>query len=117
VTIDVDRNWHDTWRGAIGFEYRMTEEWLLRGGFSYDSSPVDADHLLPDIPVGEQYRFSLGIQHDFGDGKVFAFNYTLLYTDIDVDNVALPSDGTVVLDGDYGDSFIHLAGASLSISF
>jgi long-chain fatty acid transport protein len=117
VSIDVDRGWDDTWRLGVGFEYELNEEWLLRGGVSYDSSPVEDDRMLPDIPAGEQYRFSVGVQRDVGDGKVFSLGYTLMYTDIEIDQVALPPGGSVVLDGDYDPSFVHFFGFSLALSF
>jgi long-chain fatty acid transport protein len=117
VVSGLDRNWDDTWRVGLGFEWDFTENWKLRSGFSFDSSPVDDDELLPDIPVGDQYRFSVGLQKDFGQGKVLGLSYTLLYSDIDVDMVALPPSNAVVLDGDYDPAMMHFLGANLIISF
>ncbi len=87
----------------------------MSSGFSYDSSPVDDDQRLPDIPVGEQFRFSLGLKHDFGSGKVFSAHYTLLYQPMDVTQDALP--GGIVLNGEYDPSMVHMIGASFSIAF
>ncbi|MHC4964392.1 MAG: OmpP1/FadL family transporter, partial [Planctomycetota bacterium] len=117
VVADIDRGWEDTWRVGVGFEWDFTEDWKLRSGFSFDSSPVDDDELLPDIPVGDQYRFSVGLQKDFGEGKVLGFSYTMLYSDIDVDMVALPPSNAVILDGDYDPAMMHFFGANLTISF
>ncbi len=117
VAGSIDRNWHDTWRIGLGAEYRATEKWVLRSGFSFDSSPVDLDDRLPDIPVGDQYRFSAGVQHDFGQGKIFGLSYTFLYQDMDIDSVVLPPSNTVTLHGDYNDAYLHIIGISLNISF
>ncbi len=113
----LNRDWEDTWRVGVGFEWDFTENWKLRSGFSFDSSPVDDDELLPDIPVGDHYRFSVGLQKDFGQGKVLGLSYTLLYSDIDVDMVALPPSNSVVLDGDFDPAFMHFFAANLIISF
>ena len=111
----IPRGWDDTWRIGTGIEWAFHEGWKLRSGFSYDSSPVDDDKRLPDIPVGEQYRFSAGIQHDFGHGKVFGASYTMLYQPMDMDNVDL--GGGVVLNGEYDPSFVHIFGMHFSIMF
>ena len=73
--------------------------------------------LLPDIPVGDQYRISVGVQHDFGEGKELGLSYTFLYQDAELDRVTLPPSGAVTLDGDYDNSFVHLVGLTLSLSF
>ncbi|MHC4414908.1 MAG: OmpP1/FadL family transporter [Planctomycetota bacterium] len=111
----IERDWDDTWRVGIGIQWEFNESWTLRSGFGYDSSPVDDDKRLPDIPVGEQYRISFGIQHDFGEGKRFGASYTLMYSPMDVDDVALP--GGVVLNGEYDPAFIHIFGMTFSIAF
>ena len=115
ISGSIPRNWDDTWRIGAGVQWDFRENWRLMGGISYDSSPVDDDQRLPDIPVGEQFRFSAGIQHDFGQGKTFGASYTLLYQPMDVDMVALP--GGIVLNGEYDPSMIHMLGMHFSIKF
>ncbi len=115
ISGSIPRNWDDTWRIGAGVQWEFRENWQMTGGFSYDSSPVDDDQRLPDIPVGEQFRFSLGLKHDFGSGKVFSAHYTLLYQPMDVTQVALP--GGIVLNGEYDPSMVHMIGASFSIAF
>ena len=111
----IPRNWEDTWRVGIGAIYEPWDTWFFRGGFSYDSSPVDDNERLPDIPVGEQFRFSVGVGHDFGQGKTVGLGYTLLYQPMDMDEVALP--GGVIVDGDYDKAIVHMVGLSLNVAF
>ncbi|MHC5113821.1 MAG: OmpP1/FadL family transporter [Planctomycetota bacterium] len=113
--FNIPRDWDDTWRVGGGLEYRFGEGNLLRGGISYDSSPVDDDKRLPDIPVGEQWRFSVGYQHDFGEGKIFGATYTMIYTPMDVTNVALPNGA--VLNGEYDPSFLHILGLTFTLQY
>jgi len=117
LNAGIDRDWKDTWRVGIGAECRASDAWLFRTGFSYDTSPIDDDKRLPDVPAGDQFRFSLGGEHDFGEGKVVAFSYTLLYQPMDIDRVPISPNGAVVLDGEYDRSFVHFFGLSLSITF
>ncbi|MCP3903026.1 MAG: hypothetical protein GY715_05255 [Planctomycetes bacterium] len=111
----IPRGWDDTWRLGGGVQYSFENGGRLRGGISYDSSPVDDDKRLPDIPVGEQWRFSGGYQHDFGDGKIFGVSYTLLWQPMDVTNVALPNGA--VLNGEYDPGFIHILGITYTLEF
>ena len=41
-SIGLDRDWRDTWRIGVGVQYQVMTTTMLRGGFSYDSSPVKA---------------------------------------------------------------------------
>ncbi|MCZ6837528.1 MAG: outer membrane protein transport protein [Planctomycetota bacterium] len=117
ISFTADRNWDDTWHVGIGLEYMMNETWLLRTGFAYDSSPVDDDKLLPDIPVGEQYRFSVGVQKIISTGITFGLSYTLMYSPMEIDKVVLPPSGDVTLDADYDDPFVHFIGMTISLTF
>ena len=50
----------DTWHGALGAEYKYSDQWKFTGGFAYDSSAVsDANRILA-LPLGEAYRMGLG---------------------------------------------------------
>ncbi len=100
----------------------MLEDWLLRGGFSYDSSPVDAEDRLPDVPASEQYRFSAGFQRQAADNIVLGLSYTFLWmANNEIDNVTLPGEtvagGPVILDGEYDPSYLHFFGVSLAVNF
>ena len=116
--VELDRDWDDTWRIGVGVQYQVLEALMLRGGFSYDSSPVSDSKRLPDLPVGEQYRFSFGIQNSLSDTLTASFSYTLIWSGPgDVDQVRLPPDGSVILDGDYDPFFLHVLGLTFSGRF
>lgn len=54
-------NWDDTWRIAVGGDYRYTDALTLRLGLAYDQGPVpDAEHRTPRIPDGDRTWLSLG---------------------------------------------------------
>lgn len=61
-TTTLDLAYQDTWHGALGAQFRASNHWLLSGGFAYDSSPVDSEDRTVSLPVGEQWRVSLGAQ-------------------------------------------------------
>ena len=115
ATMEIDRNWKDTWRIGVGAQYQVLPSLQLRGGFSYDSSPVSASDRLPDLPIGEQYRFAAGIRTELSEFLTSSLSYTYIwFGGGDVDQVALPSTGDVVLDGNYDPNGIHAIGLTFS---
>jgi long-chain fatty acid transport protein len=113
-----ERGWHDTWRTAIGFQYTPIEKLTLQGGFGYDSSPVDADRLLPDIPTSEQFRFSAGLLFRPQSYVELGLSYTFLwFGDMRMNNVALPGPAGVVLDGGYQPDLANFVALSLRVKF
>jgi long-chain fatty acid transport protein len=112
------RGWNDTWRIAAGFQHTRWEKWTFQGGFGYDSSPVKSSRLLPDIPVGEQYRFSVGAQFRPREYVEISASYQFLwFPDLEFDHVALPGTGNVVLNGEYDPASVNQLGLSLRVMF
>ncbi len=81
----IDRNFKDSNRFAVGGEYDLNDSWTLQLGISYDESPVDDSDRMPDIPVEEIIKTSIGtiyqvnekmnvhgyfIAEFLGDGKI-----------------------------------------------
>ncbi|MFC2149850.1 OmpP1/FadL family transporter [Candidatus Auribacterota bacterium] len=62
--LELDRDWSDTWRLGLGVHYRASDNLLLKGGFSYDSSPASIRNRLPDLPVDRQWRFAAGFDYN-----------------------------------------------------
>ena len=112
------RGWSDTWRIGAGLQFVLREKWTLQGGFGYDSSPVGSSRLLPDIPVGEQVRFSAGVQYRPTEYLELSLGYQFLwFPGLDFDGVALPPSGDVVLDGDLDPAHANQAGVGVRVRF
>jgi long-chain fatty acid transport protein len=118
VILPIDRNWRDTWRLGVGAHYQVQERLMLAAGFSYDSSPVTASKRLPDIPVGENYRFSGGLSFDAASNIELGLTYTFLwFGNMEIDQLALPPSQTLILDGKYDPGHVHFVGIHVSFSF
>ena len=63
----IDRNFKDANRYAIGGEYDMNDRLTLQLGLSYDESPVDDSDRMPDIPVEEIIKTSVGAIYRVND--------------------------------------------------
>lgn len=73
-------NWKDTWRIALGGNYRYSNELMLRTGLAFEKGPVpDAQHRTPRIPDGNRTWLSLGLAYEFSEKCGFDFGYTHLF--------------------------------------
>ncbi|WP_144206812.1 OmpP1/FadL family transporter [Shewanella donghaensis] len=115
--LTQNRDWDDVWHYGVGLDYAINKDWNLKLGFSYETSPQDDPYLqTPDIPVGVQKRYSVGVSTYIGDSKLDMF-----YEYADLGNVEIRQDGLIpgtdltgnLLNG-YFDSSIHFVGFSLT---
>lgn len=54
------KNWRNVPSIALGFNYRWTRSFEIRGGYMYDKSPVPAQTLGPDLPDATRNIFTIG---------------------------------------------------------
>lgn len=82
----IDRQWDDVWHLGLGGEYDVGNKWALKLGYSYETSPLDNPALqTPELPVGEQHRYSIGVSRTWDDQSFdIYYQYTDL-GDIDID--------------------------------
>jgi len=72
-------NWHDTWFGSLGLEYRYDERWTFRAGSAYDETPAPDATREPRVPdanrvwlaAGASYRWSDSTEIDLSAGHLF----------------------------------------------
>jgi long-chain fatty acid transport protein len=114
--VSVPRNWHDTYRGGIGARYRFADHWLVQSGYSYDSSPVRDENRTPELPIDEQHRVSVGLQHDFSPHVTMGAAYTFAYLGAaSIDRTLDPSSGH--LQGQYSPDQVHVVSLSFNFGF
>ncbi len=56
----LPQEYEDTWRGAIGVEYLIGDDWEVRGGYSYDHSPAPTETISPFIHDADRHTFNAG---------------------------------------------------------
>ncbi|MGO2276843.1 outer membrane protein transport protein, partial [Pseudoalteromonas nigrifaciens] len=55
-----EENFSDSMRYAIGGDYQLNEDLLLRAGVAFDESPADKNHMSISIPDTDRFWFSFG---------------------------------------------------------
>ena len=112
LSYEVDRNYKDTWHGALGTQYQISDLWRLSFGVAYDSSMVDDEDRTPDLPVGEMWRFGFGAEYEWSETLFVGFGYTLVWEgDLDMDQEKRNIRGeTDRLSGTYENVNLHFFG-------
>ena len=59
--MEIVQNWQNTWIAKIGAELRIDQQWAMRAGYAYLSSPVPSATLSPANPDAHQQDYCLGI--------------------------------------------------------
>ncbi|MCF7484590.1 outer membrane protein transport protein [Vibrio sp. A2-1] len=102
--IPIKRDWDDVWKFAVGADYQLNSDWRLKAGFSYETSPQDDPSMQwVDLPVGEQYRYSVGASTYWDDILIDVF-----YEYADLGSVEMDR---LMVDGSF-DGRIHFVGVS-----
>ena len=107
-------NFRDTWRIALGANYRVSERWTLKGGLAWDQSPIrNAQYRLTSLPDKDRYWASIGAQYAISNRTKIDIGYTRLFLrDADIDN-ATDAAAKGVVRGSY-DSNANIIGVQVS---
>jgi long-chain fatty acid transport protein len=119
--ITTNINYNDTWHGALGAQYQLSEPWLLTGGVAYDSGMLDSAQRSPSLPLSWAWRFALGSQYALSKTTQLGFAYEYLYSgnpDISKSGqLPLVLGGRGDLAGSYPNSSIQYFSANVTWKF
>lgn len=106
----------DTWRIALGANYKYSPKWTFKAGVAYDQSPVhDAQYRPTSLPDGDRIWLSIGAQYHFNDHATVDVGYAHLFlSNPSINNATDPTKGTVY--GSYKAS-IDMLGVQVSYRF
>ena len=115
VNTTTDLKFKDTWHGALGAQYRVSDPWLLSAGVAYDSAMLDDNQRNPVLPVGDTWRFALGGQYFWTPKVTVSGAYELAWGGNLPMTVSNPVPGTV--SGEYKDTAIHVLDLTVNYKF
>jgi long-chain fatty acid transport protein len=75
TTVNASTGFKDTYKIALGANYRLTDEWLLQTGLSYDTSGLRNTDRTTALPIDEQIRFAIGAQHDLNESLTLGLSF------------------------------------------
>lgn len=115
----LDTEFRDTWRVALGANYKLNNEVTLKGGIAYDQTPVKgASTRLVSLPDNNRTWFSAGVQWKATKSTTLDIGAAYLYVkDAQIDNnQSAASLNRGYIKGNYEDS-AWLLGAQVSMAF
>lgn len=84
----LETDFRDTWRFAVGANYKLDDALKLKFGLAYDQTPVqDAEHRLTSLPDNNRTWFSAGAQWKLNKTSALDVGAAYLYVkDAEIDN-------------------------------
>lgn len=114
TSVTTDLGFDDTWHGALGAQYRLSQPWRLNFGVAYDSGFQDSSNVSPLMPLNSAWRFGAGADHRTSDDFIWGFSGEYIYggtLDTNLQStapVALGGRGNVV--GSYDNTATYVIG-------
>ena len=102
----IEENWNDTTAIAIGANYQLNDDWLLRAGYANDQSPVTNTYRTARVPDNDRQWLSSGVNYRINQDLDVDFAFSYLFfeeTQVNEFNRDLKGDqkGLTNLKGDY----------------
>lgn len=112
---DITREeWKNSWRFALGAEYRYTPELSLRAGVARDQTPVTEPLRTPAIPDSSRNTLALGLGYKLSRSSSIDVGYTHLF--VAKGPVSLSSALQGTLNGSY-DNSVNIVGVQYNQAF
>ena len=115
VSTSIPRNWDDTWRFGLAIQHRITPQWGINGGITYDTSPMDDEDRLPDLPLDRQISLSTGLAYHMSQNLTISLGYN--YVDSGDAKIDFTGPTGTRLSGEYEDNNMHLVALSASYKY
>ncbi len=112
----LETQFDDSWRVAIGANYKASDAWKIKMGLAYDKTPVpDAEHRMVSLPDNDRIALALGVQWKPTKSSAVDVGGQYLYMKSpDINNPQDPTRG--IVKGDFDDK-AYLIGVQYSIGF
>lgn len=116
--IVVPEKFHDSWRFALGADYRINNKWLVRFGTAYDGSPEDDANRRITLSDANRTWLACGTNYTFS--RDLSLDVTYAHIFLDTANVHQHGTGTGAartIDAHYNNTYANLAGVQLNWKF
>ena len=91
-----EERWRNTFFGSLGMDYKLNEQWTLRGGVAIDQTPTRDETRTPRIPDGMRRWLAVGVGYTPSQDIEFNLGYAHLFVDDgDVNNISATGDHLV----------------------
>lgn len=107
----------NTWRVALGLDYKRTENLMLKCGVAYDESPVQTQYRIAPLPDSDRYWVAIGMKYKLYGNAAIDIGYAHLFgKKCSIQEIAHSGSFTRRLFGNYKSS-ADLLGLQLTWNF
>jgi long-chain fatty acid transport protein len=85
----IPHNWDDTSTIKIGTSYRPNQQWIVRGGVSFDETPIPGSTLSPSIPGADAWHLNAGLGYQWSAVTVDIGYMAMFYKTREVTNAVI----------------------------
>jgi len=111
-SIVAPEDWNNTYRVGLAGQYNVNPCLLLQAGASYDSSPTNESHRLPDLPMDRQVRIGAGVMVKLIREATLGVSYEYInFGRASIDNVS--RIGSLI--GSYSRNYANTVQVSLNV--
>lgn len=73
------QDWKNVWFFALGANWQVADNWMIRMGVAHDKSPVQDEHRTAKLPGNDRTWLSTGVDWKFADWGKVALTYTHIF--------------------------------------
>jgi long-chain fatty acid transport protein len=81
VLQSTPENFDDTWRFAVGANYKYNDQWKFRGGVAFDQTPVNDTDRTVRLPDGDRTWLSAGLRYSLTKQLKFDLGFSYIFID------------------------------------
>lgn len=74
-------DYENSWSVRSGIQHRLRNQWALRGGFSFVSTPVPDETVTPMLPDQDRFNFNVGLGIPLSDRYALDLGYLRVETE------------------------------------
>ncbi len=113
-TNTLELGWDDTWKVAVGADYKYNDDWTFRAGLALDNSPLKEALRSPRVPANDRRWTSFGFTYRFDEHTLLDFAYSFIYVKAGrVDTTSSTGDNLV---GKF-DNHVHILAVGATYDF
>lgn len=97
LNTSIPENYRNSWTWALGFDYDVSPQWTVRGGFQRGITPTQDGQRDARVPDSNRWNFSAGTSYAFSPKfTIDAAASYITFDDASIDRTTAAYAGTVV---------------------
>ncbi len=78
-SVTIHEGFRNTWNVALGAHYQMNDQIMWKAGIGFDQTPTNNTYRNIQLPGGDRFALSVGIQANVSKNAILSAGYTRLF--------------------------------------